>query len=111
MNHNEMDWSKKAVLVTGGSGFLGSRVVSILKERGVKNIVVPTSKEYDLRLKDNCNKVTKNIDIVFHLAAKVGGIGFNNENPGELFYDNLIMGTNIMEESRQNNVELSLIHI
>ena len=100
-----MDWSKKAVLVTGGSGFLGSRVVSILKERGVKNIVVPTSKEYDLRLKDNCNKVTKNIDIVFHLAAKVGGIGFNNENPGELFYDNLIMGTNIMEESRQNNVE------
>ena len=105
MNHNEMDWSKKAVLVTGGSGFLGSRVVSILKERGVKNIVVPTSKEYDLRLKDNCNKVTKNIDIVFHLAAKVGGIGFNNENPGELFYDNLIMGTNIMEESRQNNVE------
>ena len=100
-----MDWSKKAVLVTGGSGFLGSRVVSILKESGVKNIVVPTSKEYDLRLKDNCNKVTKNIDIVFHLAAKVGGIGFNNENPGELFYDNLIMGTNIMEESRQNNVE------
>jgi len=100
-----MDWSKKAVLVTGGSGFLGSRVVSILKERGVKNIVVPISKEYDLRLKDNCNKVTKNIDIVFHLAAKVGGIGFNNKNPGELFYDNLIMGTNIMEESRQNNVE------
>ena len=100
-----MNWNEKSVLVTGGSGFLGSRVVSLLKEKGVKNVITPSSKEYDLRLKENCNKITKDIDIVFHLAAKVGGIGFNNEKPGELFYDNLIMGTNIMEESRQNNVE------
>ena len=100
-----MNWNEKSVLVTGGSGFLGSRVVSLLKEKGVKNVITPSSKEYDLRLKENCDKITKDIDIVFHLAAKVGGIGFNNEKPGELFYDNLIMGTNIMEESRQNNVE------
>ena len=100
-----MNWNEKSVLVTGGSGFLGSRVVLLLKEKGVKNVITPSSKEYDLRLKENCNKITKDIDIVFHLAAKVGGIGFNNEKPGELFYDNLIMGTNIMEESRQNNVE------
>ena len=100
-----MNWNEKSVLVTGGSGFLGSRVVSLLKEKGVKNVITPSSKEYDLRLKENCNKITKDIDIVFHLAAQVGGIGFNNEKPGELFYDNLIMGTNIMEESRQNNVE------
>jgi GDP-L-fucose synthase len=100
-----MNWSEKTVLVTGGSGFLGSSVVSLLEKKGVKKIVVPTSKEYYLRLKEKCNKITKDIDIVFHLAAKVGGIGFNNENPGELFYDNLIMGANIMEESRQNNVE------
>lgn len=100
-----MNWSEKSVLVTGGTGFLGSRVVSLLKEKGVKNIFTPSSKEYDLRFKENCNQITKDIDIVFHLAAKVGGIGFNNDKPGELFYDNLIMGTNIMEESRQNKVE------
>ena len=100
-----MNWNEKSVLVTGGSGFLGSRVVSLLKEKGVKNIITPSSKEYDLRLRENCDKITKDIDIVFHLAAKVGGIGFNNEKPGELFYDNLIMGTNIMEESRKNDVE------
>ena len=100
-----MDWQNKSVIVTGGTGFLGSQVVSILRDRGVKNIIIPSSKECDLRLKENCIKITKNIDIVFHLAAKVGGIGLNYEKPGELFYDNLIMGTNLMEEARKNNVE------
>ena len=81
------------------------RGASILKSRGAQNIIIPRSKEMDLRLRENCEVVTKNIDIVFHIAAKVGGIGLNQQKPGELFYDNLIMGTNLMEEARKNNVE------
>ena len=100
-----MNWENKTVLVTGGTGFLGSRITKLLKEKGIKKIITPSSKEYDLRLKENCEKITKNIDIVFHVAAKVGGIGLNQEKPGELFYDNLMMGTNLMEEARKNNVE------
>lgn len=98
-----MDWSEKKVLVTGGSGFLGSRVVKFLEEKNA-NVIIPKSEEYDLRLRENCTKITTDIDYVFHLAAKVGGIGLNQEKPGELFYDNLVMGVNLMEESRKNNV-------
>ena len=100
-----MNWTGKSVVVTGGSGFLGSKVVSKLEEKGVKNILVPKSKECDLRDKNNAKQITKNVDIIFHIAAKVGGIGLNQEKPGELFYDNLIMGTNLLEEARKNNVE------
>ena len=100
-----MDWENYSVLVTGGNGFLGSRIVSVLKKKGVKNILAPHSKEIDLRLRENCSNITKNIDVVFHVAAKVGGIGLNQEKPGELFYDNLMMGTNLMEESRKNGVK------
>ena len=84
-----MNWKEKSVVVTGGTGFLGSKIVSILEEKGVKDVIVPSSKESDLRLRENCNNITKNVDVIFHLAAKVGGIGLNNEKPGELFYDNL----------------------
>lgn len=100
-----MDWQKKRVVVTGGSGFLGSRVVRVLQNRGTTNIVIPHSSNCDLRLQSNCATITKNADIIFHLAAKVGGIGLNKEIPGQLFYDNLIMGTQLMEEARKNNVE------
>ncbi len=100
-----MNWENLSVLVTGGSGFLGSRVVNTLKEKGAKNIIIPCSKDCDLRLKENCSRITKDVDIVFHLAAKVGGIGLNRDKPGELFYDNIIMGTNLIEESRKNQVK------
>ena len=86
-----MDWKNKRVVVTGGSGFLGLRVVNVLQKRGVKNIKVPRSANCDLRLQSNCSAITKDADIIFHLAAKVGGIGLNQELPGQLFYDNLIM--------------------
>ena len=100
-----MEWHDKSIVVTGGTGFLGSKIVSQLKEKGAKNILIPKSNEYDLRDKENAKKITKNADIIFHIAAKVGGIGLNQEKPGELFYDNLIMGTNLLEQARENNVE------
>ena len=100
-----MDWKNSSILVTGGTGFLGSRIVSFLKSRGINNIIISHSSENDLRLKESCSNITKNIDIVFHVAAKVGGIGFNQEKPAELFYDNLMMGTNLMEEARKNGVK------
>ncbi len=100
-----MDWESKNVLVTGGNGFLGSRLVQMLKEKHTKKIIIPDSKKYDLRNIDNCKSVLQEIDIVFHLAAKVGGIGLNQSKPGELFYDNLMMGVNLMEEARKNKIE------
>ena len=100
-----MDLANKKIVVTGGRGFLGSVVVNVLKEKGAQNIVIPHSDQCDLRNQDNCHMITKNADLVFHLAAKVGGIGLNMEKPGELFYDNIMMGTNLIEEARKNNVE------
>lgn len=105
MTSNKNFWKNKEVLVTGGAGFLGSAVVRLLKDKSPKKIIIPRSKDYDLREKDVCKMLVRNVDIIIHLAAKVGGIGFNLERPGELFYDNLLMGVQLMEEARKANVK------
>ncbi len=93
-------WEGKKVVVTGGAGFLGTHVVKNLRQRGVTDIVIPRAKQFDLRLKSACAEVVKGADIVIHLAANVGGIGYNRDFPGTLFYDNLLMGVHLMEEAR-----------
>jgi GDP-L-fucose synthase len=101
-------WANKKVLVTGGAGFFGSFIVDkLIKERGVKpeNIRVPRSKEVDLIKWENCVKAVADMDIVIHLAGKVGGIGFNKKYPATLFYDNAIMGIQLMEAARQEEVQ------
>jgi len=101
------DLSSKRILLTGGSGFLGYYVVRELLERGVsvENVIIPRSSEMDLRIWENCEQAVKDSDIVIHLAARVGGIGFNRKFPGDLFYDNAIMGIQLMEAARRKNVD------
>ncbi len=100
-------WNNKKVTVTGGGGFLGSFVLEQLKEKNLKSIFVPRSRKYDLREKKAIIRMYKdsNPDIVIHLAATVGGIGANRNNPGKFFYDNAIMGIQLIECARQYNVE------
>ncbi len=96
------DLNDKRIVVTGGAGFLGSFVVDKLKERGCKDIFVPRSIEYDFVDREACRRLYKDAkpDIVIHLAARVGGIGANRANPGSFFYDNLMMGVQLIEEGR-----------
>ena len=104
-----MNWSGKKVLVTGGNGFLGSHVVDELKNLNVKDIFTPASKDYDLRNRTDCKKVLKDIDVVFHLASTSGGIMFLKERPAEAFYDNIMMGVNLIHEAKEAGIEKLII--
>jgi GDP-L-fucose synthase len=100
-------WESHSIVVTGGAGFLGQAVVRKLRERGFDNIVVPRSKEYDLRKEENVRRLfdMAKPTIVIHLAAVVGGIGANRDNPGKFFYDNAVMGILLMEQARLYGVK------
>jgi GDP-L-fucose synthase len=100
-------WENRRVLVTGGRGFLGSFVVEKLRAAGAREIVVPRSKEHDLREKSETLRLYTDSrpDIVIHLAAVVGGIGANRANPGSFFYDNAAMGINMIEAARIAGIE------
>jgi GDP-L-fucose synthase len=99
--------TNKKIAVTGGAGFLGARVVSQLTKHDCRDIFVPKIEEYDLRNEKDIIRLYEiaRPDIVIHLAAVVGGIGANRENPGKFFYDNAIMGIQLIEQARQRRIE------
>ncbi len=100
-------FAAKRVAVTGGGGFLGRVLLEKLAERGCTSLFAPRSRDYDLRTEDGVRRFLDDgrPDVVIHLAAVVGGIGANQENPGRFLYENLIMGTRLIEESRLRGVD------
>ena len=103
----KIDLKNRRIVVTGGAGFLGSIVVEKLRQRGCKDLFVPRSEKYNLVASEAVKRIYRDFkpDLVIHLAAKVGGIGANLENPGSFFYENLMMGAQLMEEGRRFGIE------
>ena len=104
---NKAFWENKKVCVTGGAGFLGSFVLQRLRQRGVEDIFVPKIEDYNLVKSADIQRMLdeSNPDVVIHLAANVGGIGANREHPAEFFYDNLMMGVQLMHEAWLRDVK------
>src|SRR4051812_35917840 len=104
-------WDSRRVIVTGGSGFLGASVVQRLRERGCASVTIPRSSEYDLVREESVKRLFDAAapDTVIHLAARVGGIGANQKNPGSFFYANLMMGAHIIEEARLRGLDKLVI--
>jgi len=97
-------WYDQRVLITGGNGFIGRRVVNKLKQNGC-NITSPGSDEYDLREKGAAIELVQNKDIIIHLAANVGGLGYNREYPADVFYNNVAMSLNLIDAACKSNVK------
>lgn len=103
----KLDWANKKICVTGGAGFLGTYLIEDIKQRGAQDIFVPTFENYDLVDPDAIERMLddSNPDVIIHLAAHVGGIGANRDHPAEFFYDNLMMGVQLMHQAYERGIE------